>query len=190
MSDWAFPMSLGKIVKIYILDFLGKGAVANFQRAARYNLDPEFKKLVAPELKKSQAIRYAFYIVLAALLTIFGGWKYFLLYWMLPLFWVLPAILRLRNMSEHYGLTWESDLEGTREVLCGPIEMWLLAPHGINYHISHHFYPSVPYFNLKKLNAYMMEIPEFKSGAHINTSYVLPRKKAVWRDWITTGRKH
>jgi fatty acid desaturase len=187
-SDWTFPMSLGKILKIYLLDFCGLGAIANFRRVARYTTDPEFKRIVRPELAKTKKLRLGFYALLAVLLFALSLWKVFLLYWMVPLLWMLPAVLRLRNMSEHYGLKWDTDLQGTRDVLCGPVERWLLAPHGVNYHLTHHFYPSVPFFNLPKLHQHLMTIPQYCEGAHLNTTYVLPTGKPVWKDWVTTGR--
>jgi fatty acid desaturase len=180
--EWDFPMSGGKLLRLFAMDLLGNGAIANWKRLKRFNADPEFQKTLAPELAKSRNLRIAFYLVLITALTLLGAWKLFLLYWVVPLLWILPSILRLRNMSEHYGLTWQNDLQGTRDVVCSWLEGWLLAPHYIRIHLVHHLYPSIPFYRLPSMRKHLMKIKSYESGGHANSTYILPSKDAVWRD--------
>lgn len=180
--DYQFPMSAKKLFKIFAMDFLGFGMIANLKRAARYTMDPEIKQAVKKDTDQTKFGRLAFYILLAVGLTVFGGWKIYLMYWMLPLFWVLPALLRLRNISEHYGLSRTNELNGSRDVLCGPIEAWIFAPHNVNLHLVHHLYPSVPFYNLREFHQVLMTIPAYRNGCHSNNSYFLAHKDSVWKD--------
>lgn len=186
LPDYQFPMTHKKLLKIFALDFLGVGMIANFKRAARYALDPEIKGAVAKDLAETKWLRISFYVTLVALLTVFGGWKLFLMYWLLPLFWVLPAILRLRNISEHYGLSRVNELKGSRDVVCGSVEAWLLAPHNVHLHLVHHLYPSIPFYNLKAFHQVLMRIPAYRDGCHKNSTYLVG-KESVWKDLTAVG---
>lgn len=182
LPDYQFPMPKAKLLKIFASDFLGGGMIANIKRAARYNSDLEIKQAIANDLAETKWLRIGFYLTLAVSLTVFGGWKLFLMYWLLPLFGVLPAILRLRNISEHYGLSRINELKGSRDVVCGPIEAWILAPHNVHLHLAHHLYPSIPFYNLKKFHQVLMEIPAYREGCHQNSTYFLMGKNSVWTD--------
>jgi fatty acid desaturase len=94
-------------------------------------------------------------------------------------------ILRLRNICEHFGLSHKSDLQGTRDVACSWIEGWLISPHYIRLHLVHHFYPSVPFYNLPKLRRILMNFQAYREGGHRNSTYLLPNKDAVWRELVT-----
>jgi fatty acid desaturase len=46
-----------------------------------------------------------------------------------------------------------------------------VLPRSIGYHIEHHWYPSVPFYNLPTLHARLMERAEFR--AHAQCSHAL-----------------
>lgn len=184
LPDYQFPMPRKKLIKIFLFELLGGGVIANFQRMRRYNSDPELKTAMAAELAKTKWVRIIYYLALATVLTLVGGWKIYLLYWLIPILWILPMILRLRNICEHFGLSHDSDLQGTRDVACSWIEGWLISPHYIRLHLVHHFYPSVPFYNLSKLRRILMDFPIYREGGHRNSTYLLPAKDAVWRELV------
>ena len=73
-----------------------------------------------------------------------------LTFWVLPLFLTKP-VHQLQNTIEHLGLTHESDiLENTRSTKTNAMMRWLCWQ--MPYHTAHHTFPSVPFWNLKKLN--------------------------------------
>ena len=69
----------------------------------------------------------------------------------------------------------DHELNSTRTILASPIERFLVAPCGINYHLEHHMFPSVPGYRLHKLHALLMEDPQFRDRAHITHGYWHPR---------------
>jgi fatty acid desaturase len=185
LPDYQFPMAGKKLLRIFIFEFLGGGMIANFQRMRRYNSDPELKNALATELAQAKGVRIAYYLILAIALTVLGGWKLYFLYWLVPILWFLPMILRLRNICEHFGLSHDSDLQGTRDVACSWLEGWLLSPHYIRLHLVHHFYPSIPFYNLPKLRRYLLTLSPYRNDGHCNSSYVLPWGNPVWRELVT-----
>lgn len=117
--------------------------------------------------------RWSFYVIFALCAWFFNFWQEALLYWVVPLFTSFSFFLYVRSAAEHYSnLKYETLLDSSRTVVAPLWERWLFAPHGINYHIEHHLYPSVPYYRLPELHQYLMTKPEFVEKAHITKGYV------------------
>ena len=81
------------------------------------------------------------------------------------------------------------DLHSSRDIVPGPIEAFLLSPHNVNYHLSHHLHPSVPFFNLDKLHLVLMQEPRFAENSVRNTSYILPKAGSLWSDVLINKQK-
>ena len=88
--------------------------------------------------------------------------------------WFWPLIFfgffnSVRFVAEHYGTPWNSgQLVGTRTIISNQINSWFW--NNINYHIGHHMYPAVPWYNLQALHAQML--PEIvRQNAIIDKSY-------------------
>lgn len=181
--DWRFPMSGRALLGIVLLDLAGRGALLNLQRMLRYSAAGQTGDRVRAELRAARPVRLAFHLAAAAALAWSGAWAAFALYWLVPLLFVLPALLRLRNIFEHYGLDWSAgELQQSRNTLCGPVERFLLAPHAIGLHLVHHLYPSVPARHLPELHRFLMGFDAYRAGAHNNRSYLLPRAGSALRE--------
>lgn len=91
---------------------------------------------------------------LLIILTIAIGW------WAYPVLWLVPVYLftyladNLRSFIEHSHP--ESDELADRHRLIthvsNPIERLFIAPMNMNYHTTHHLWPSIPYYNLPIAN--------------------------------------
>lgn len=75
----------------------------------------------------------------------------------------------VRFVAEHYGTPWNAgQLAGTRTIISNPMNSWFW--NNINYHIGHHVYPAVPWYNLQRLHVLML--PEInRQNALIDKSY-------------------
>lgn len=114
-----------------------------------------------------------FYISLITVLTVFSLWKFFLLFWIVPYFSTFLMFQYIRSVSEHFGdLKYDHLLNASRTVKTNAIEQFLIAPHNVGYHIEHHLYPGVPYYNLPKLHSLLLETPAYKKHAHITQGYL------------------
>jgi fatty acid desaturase len=79
----------------------------------------------------------------------------------------------IRSVAEHFGdLAYEDDLSSSRTVMPSLLERFLIAPHHVGYHLEHHLYPGVPYYNLPKLHQLLMKQEEYKVKAHITIGYM------------------
>ena len=85
-------------------------------------------------------------------------------------------------MAEHFGeLEYDHLLRSTRTVKTNFLECFLIAPHNVGYHIEHHLYPGVPYYNLPKLHELLMETSTFKENAHLTQGYLSGMLKELSR---------
>lgn len=122
--------------------------------------------------RQYKLLRLAYYVAFAALFTLTGTWLQFLLYWVVPYMTVFFMVLYVRSVAEHFGaLDYSDELQSTRSVMPFLWERAVFAPHNVNYHLEHHLYPSVPFYNLPQLHAALMANPDYAARAHITRGY-------------------
>lgn len=177
-DDWRFPKTKWQLLLLLARDFFGGGLID--QLKAIKNLSGS--KLKTAKSTASRWERLAFYGVIATALAVTGIWWQVLLLWFLPAFTLLPVILRVRSIAEHFGVEGEQELNMSRNFL-GPLwERLLLAPHNVGYHLDHHLYPSVPFYNLPSLHRSLLRQPTYAQSAHQNTGLVTGRSSTVLHD--------
>jgi fatty acid desaturase len=164
--EWHFPQTVSSLVAIFVRDLVGIGGI-NLMRLAS-----TLSSSAAVPSKAFVRTRLAFYlIVLGTLITAAGG-KALVLYWIVPYFTWLILIMRIRSIAEHFAIAEKPDVyRQTRTTYAGVLARLFIAPKNVNYHIEHHFFPSVPFFRLPKLHALLMSNEEFAGAAHITQSY-------------------
>lgn len=95
----------------------------------------------------------------------------YILFFILPLMWVAVFSRYVRLLAEHFGIpTGEKKaIRGseTRTVLVPWVIRAVFWPHNLNYHIEHHWYPSVPFYNLPALHKVLMQSPAARPHMHI-----------------------
>ena len=117
-------------------------------------------------------LQLLFYAVLVTVLTITGGWLYYLLFWIIPYLSTFFMFQYIRSVAEHFGeLSYDHLLTSTRSVKANFLERLLLAPHNVGYHLEHHLYPGVPFYNLADLHQLLMEDVEYHHKAHVTHGY-------------------
>jgi fatty acid desaturase len=89
--------------------------------------------------------------------------------------WLIPVLLfswlnSIRFIAEHYDTPWDAgQLSGTRTIISNPVNRFFW--NNINYHIGHHVFPAVPWYNLPRLHEAMVPAIE-KAGAVVDPSYI------------------
>jgi fatty acid desaturase len=118
---------------------------------------------------------------IAAVLTLGGWWWQFFLYWVVPMCTWHIVIQYMRLIAEHsvVGATAAGYAE-TRTTIPNAVERLLMLPRNIGYHLEHHWYPSVPWYNLPALHGALMELPRFREEADVSPS-LLSSMAAVTR---------
>jgi len=178
-TDWLFPMAASQFTRFVPRFILKTGPLewgyilwrfSGFGEKTRWQQQPGFLLFKA-----------AYFAGALALMAYCGALPAFLLYWIVPMFLVLPAVGRLRSIAEHFAVSYADDLNSTRDVRAGWLEGFLLAPHNVHFHLTHHVHPHIPFYNLPEAHRQICESGAF-AGAHINGSYLMPFEKSVLAD--------
>ena len=119
------------------------------------------------------AVRMAYYAALIGTMAYAGVLGGFLMYWIVPYCTAHIAFQYIRLICEHSAVQ-SSDpaYAATRTTLARLWERWLIVPRNIHYHIEHHWYPGVPFYNLPALHGHLMAQPRFRQNAVVTTSVV------------------
>ena len=87
-----------------------------------------------------------FWVPLIGLSIRLGFWPLILLYWIVPMLWLVPVIEYWTEVADHYELQTDGDTRDSRGLFLGRF----LRGHYDGYHSMHHRYPRIPWYNLKK----------------------------------------
>ncbi len=88
--------------------------------------------------------------------------------WLWPVFF-FSLFNSMRFIAEHYGTPWNAgQLAGTRTIVSNPVHAFFW--NNINWHIGHHVYPNVPWYNLVELHR-LLEPQIAASGAIVDRGY-------------------
>jgi fatty acid desaturase len=170
---WVFPKRPSRLASLLLRDVSGLGAIF-FLRALR--------TVTSADTGASRAIiisRYGFYLVIALVLFWTGALELFLQYWLVPMFTWLILILRMRSIAEHSAIQGSHNVYAqTRTTYVTLMERIFVASKNVNYHIEHHFYPSVPFYRLPELHALLVSKPGFYN-AHLTYTYWGVLREAV-----------
>ncbi len=166
-ASWVFPQHWYRLALLMLRDLSGLGAVYYLKLAVM---------LLSKDVGVSRgflAARYGFYTCIIALLAWFGALHLLLMYWLVPLFTWMVVIFRVRSIAEHSAIEGRANAYAqTRSTRASLLEHVFVAPKNVNYHIEHHFYPSVPFYRLPQLHRVLMSKSEFNESVHITRSYL------------------
>lgn len=111
-------------------------------------------------------------IFLAFVLT--GYWHAYFYLWILPLMTVATFLNDARIFSEHSNpQNEESKNRGLLiSYISSPIERFFFAPHHMNYHAEHHFFPFIPHHKLPKVREILQTLPEYQRQIQWRRGYL------------------
>ncbi len=119
-----------------------------------------------------RAKQLAFLFGGAVAFTVFGWWLEFLLFWLVPMTTWSKTCNYLRTVAEHSAVRSDDPaFAETRTTIAKWWEAALFLPHNIGYHIEHHLYPSVPFYNLPALHRELMKDTRFRARAAVSHSF-------------------
>ncbi len=102
-------------------------------------------------------------------------WIYTGLLWVVPLLTTFPLCMVLRQQVQH-GNGDRGWLTNTRTFLVNPVIRYAVFPFGMDYHLPHHMFCTVPHFNLPKLHAFLARYPEYAADGIVVEGYFFPPK--------------
>lgn len=114
-----------------------------------------------------------FVVAVIGIATALHIWLDILLFWLVPMVFFLPPILRIRSLSEHAGRADEPVGRDARSVAPGWLERMLFAPCNINRHWEHHLFPQVPCYRLGTLSERLAERLPDTAAARPTRGYLI-----------------
>jgi fatty acid desaturase len=116
--------------------------------------------------------------ILAALIALAGPWVAFKVY-MVPYFLVFPVAFVLNRLGQHYDVD-PSD-PARWSTLMAPSRLWDFVYLWSSYHLEHHYFPNVPFYNLRALHERLR--PFFAERGMVPTTY----RRLLWQ-WFVENR--
>ncbi len=155
----AFPITRASLYRKIIRDLTGQTFWK--QRKAQFLSGIGGEGLELAKRVDYARTRLGSYILMNGLLfgglALAGHWYLYFVMWILPLATWNMMIIRIRNMAEHAVMPDNNDpFRNARTTLADPLTRLILAPYSVNYHIEHHLFMWVPWYNLPKLHRMLM----------------------------------
>ena len=97
----------------------------------------------------------------------FGGWMLAIKLYVIPIFFVFPIAFALNRLGQHYDID-PSDPAKWATLVKGSW-FWDLAYLFSNYHLEHHYFPGVPFYNLPRLQRLLT--PFYERRGMVSRSY-------------------
>lgn len=140
----------------------------------RHLLRGRFKPVISTRL--AILMRVSFLIILFTLLRGLRYWTgvsvglYFLVLWIVPLVTTFSFFMILRQLVQHGngGRGW---LNNTRVFLINPLLCYAVFPFGMDYHLPHHMFATVPHYRLSELHQFLLRYPEYAAGGVVVRNY-------------------
>lgn len=131
--------------------------------------------------RRAVALEYAAVVIICSGVIIWGVSAHhvdgLLWYWILP----VPVALflsNIRGLSEHLCTSKDHVLQNTRTIRSNAVVSFLML--NLNYHLEHHLFPGVPWYNLRKVHR---ELQPVYAGAcpFVERSYMRFALRALLR---------
>jgi fatty acid desaturase len=130
-------------------------------------------------------------LALAAGIGLWGGPSLLFRLYVVPVFLVFPIAFALNRLGQHYDI--QPAEPAAWSTLMKPSRFWDFAYLWSNYHLEHHYYPGVPFYNLPRLRAALepfLRARGLRPRGYVQLLYgylVLNRRPHT--DWAAAGRE-
>ena len=119
-----------------------------FRAAAREAA--HYPKDLRARLRRERAVVTAVHLALMATILLLWGWGVLLKLYVIPVFFVFPIAFTINRLGQHYDIT-PSDPAGWGTIIkTNPVWNFLFL--WSSYHMEHHYFPAVPFYNLPALH--------------------------------------
>jgi len=165
-----YPLGSKKFLRLLLRDGCGMNVVTTL----KYFIDiplvtRDFNRRFLGEAREAQywqiadmrAFVFFWSVILAGGLCL-GGSRVvllFVLYWLVPYCTFTQVFFRIRGAIEHGNVPDpDNPYQQTRTYFIHPTLGFFFSPKQVNYHLEHHLYPSVPFYNLPRLHALLQQV--------------------------------
>lgn len=169
-EEFTFPKTKKSLYWILVKDILGINFLYYQYKSLKIKgLQNYLKQYIYSFF--NNLIQSIYYIAIFSMLILTSHLGDFFWYWLVPMHTWLAFCTRLRVIGEHEALP-QNALEETRNLVASPLEKMLLVPHDHAMHLTHHLYPSIPTYRLKKCHQNLLKSKIYENNAHITYGYI------------------
>jgi fatty acid desaturase len=144
-------------------------------------------KLADPAMRRNILIEYSLILAVFVLLFAYLPIHVMLHVWIIPLL-IAAQLTNVRGLAEHGLTTSDNVFTETRTVKSNRFVSFMM--NNLNYHLDHHLFPGVPWYNLPRLHSILSD--EYKAaGSSVYPSYtafMFDFLKATWSGYIPEVR--
>lgn len=161
-----YPITKGSFLRKIARDLTGL-SYFKFIHYFLYGQHKRAKKVTKERTKKVGTKKHSPLFLLSTILipnTLFflffyfsGRPSFYFFLWLLPLMTWLQFFLRIRGIAEHSGYQPNDNQALCSRTVVNRWQTFFVAPHNVNYHIEHHLYVGIPFYNLPKAHRLMKE---------------------------------
>ncbi|WP_426734619.1 fatty acid desaturase family protein [Myxococcus faecalis] len=174
-ASWHFPRTPLRAAAVFVGDALGLYAPNHLKVVLPWTYWGRLLGGARPRISAAEHARYWTYVaLLVTTLVTTGAWLHWLLLWVLPTTTVMMAFFRMRALGEH-PLDIEpkgDETRETRDVKGTLLENFFVAPLNCNYHLTHHAFPSVPFYNLPVMHDALDQAGLLEDGVNRFDTYL------------------
>jgi fatty acid desaturase len=130
-----------------------------------------YPSTVRSRISAERAAAISIHLAIACLAWRAGGWEVLAKAYLVPVFLVFPVAFAINRLGQHYDIR-PAD-PACWSTLMLPSRFWDFAYLWSNYHLEHHYFPQVPFYNLPVLHQTLQPFYR-KKGMHARSySYLL-----------------
>ncbi|WP_338872912.1 fatty acid desaturase family protein [Myxococcus stipitatus] len=174
-TSWHFPRTPLRAAAVFMGDALGIYTPNHLKVVLPWTYWGRLLGGAQPKISLGEHLRYALYVVaLLSVLVTTGAWLHWLLLWVLPTTTMMMAFFRMRALGEHpIDIEPKGDeTRETRDVKGTFLENFFVAPLNCNYHLTHHAFPSVPFYNLPVMHEELDKAGLLEDGVNRFDTYL------------------
>ncbi|MBZ4377129.1 fatty acid desaturase family protein [Corallococcus sp. AS-1-6] len=187
---WMFPRTRVGTALVLLGDMVGFFTPSHVRIMIPWSYTGRALGKGGPPPSRAEHVRYALWLTgFITFLTLTGGWLHYLLLWSIPSLTLMMVAFRIRAVVEHpFTPATPDETHETRDVAAATwFERFFIAPFNASYHLSHHLFPSVPYYHLPALHAQLMRTGLYRPGENHFQTY-LGGEKSAWSFLTSLGR--
>ena len=132
------------------------------------------------KIRRERNLTIAFHLSLLAVVVLIAGWGIAWKAYLVPYFFIFPIAFALNRLGQHYDI--ETDDPAKWSTLVRGSRVWDVIYLCSNYHLEHHYFPSVPFYNLPRLQRVLL--PFYEKRGFVPRTY----GQLLWR-YIVLNRK-
>ena len=141
-----------------------------------------YEPALQKRIKLERLASVAFHLSLLGVIAWLGGWGVAWKLYLVPVFFIFPIAFGLNRLGQHYDIDpadpakWATLVKGS----------WFWDPVFLysNYHLEHHYFPGVPFYNLPRLQTLLM--PFYEKRGVVAHGY----GDLLWRYLIVNRKPH